>query len=488
MPVTQEFIESLLKQNQMLLEKNNTLIEQVDSLSKTIDELNATIKELREQLNKNSGNSSKPPSSDGFKKVPKSLREKSGKKRGGQKGHQGTHLAVLSKPDEVKQHMHADCNSCPYRDKCAAKACVKETRNVIDAVVEVNITAHEKLCVEVCPLCGESKTGVFPKDVKANVQYGKNLQALVVAFNTVGAVSVNRLHEILGGVFNIPLSTGTIKNIVSRCAEKIKPALDTTRRKLSESPLVHCDETGTNIDGKLHWVHNVSNGSYTYMTVSKKRGYEGIKSVGVLPDYHGIIVHDCWASYWKFDGVTHSVCCAHLLRELNGIIGNHPEQVWAGKFKKLLLRMKKAKDKAVAAGKEALSMFTIQNYKREYNNIIKDAYGENPEPVKPKKKRGRVKRGKILALIDRLQKYKGAVCLFLEKLGVPFDNNQAERDIRNIKTKTKVCGCFRSRTGAEEYMGLMSFISTARKNGFDSYHAVKMALSCQTDQIFVGWL
>ena len=182
MPVTQEFIESLLKQNQMLLEKNNTLIEQVDSLSKTIDELNATIKELREQLNKNSGNSSKPPSSDGFKKVPKSLREKSGKKRGGQKGHQGTHLAVLSKPDEVKQHMHADCTSCPYRDKCAAKACVKETRNVIDAVVEVNITAHEKLCVEVCPLCGESKTGVFPKDVKANVQYGKNLQALVVIY------------------------------------------------------------------------------------------------------------------------------------------------------------------------------------------------------------------------------------------------------------------------------------------------------------------
>ena len=121
MPVTQEFIESLMKQNQML-------VEQVDALNQTIAELSATIEELREQLNKNSGNSSKPPSSDGFKKVPKSLREKSGKKRGGQKGHQGTHLAVLSKPDEVKQHMHADCTSCPYRDKCAAKACVKDTR------------------------------------------------------------------------------------------------------------------------------------------------------------------------------------------------------------------------------------------------------------------------------------------------------------------------------------------------------------------------
>ncbi len=479
MPVTQDFIESLIKQNQQL-------IEQVDLLSKTIDELNATIKELREQLNKNSGNSSKPPSTDGFKKAPKSLREKSGKKRGGQKGHQGTHLSVLSDPDEVKQHMHADCTACPYRDKCAAKACVKETRNVIDAVVEVKITAHEKLCVEVCPLCGKPKTGDFPKDVKANVQYGKNLQALVVAFNTVGAVSVNRIHEILGGVFNIPLSTGTIKNMVTRCAQKIQPALEKIRRKLSESPLVHCDETGTNVDGKLHWVHNVSNESYTYMTVSKKRGYEGIKSVGILPDYRGIIVHDCWTSYWMFDNVTHSVCCAHLLRELNGIIENHPEQTWADKFKKLLLRMKKAKDKAIRAGKEILSVFTIEKYKREYDSIIKDAYSENPEPVHPKKKRGRVKRGKILALIDRLQKYKGAVCLFLEKLGVPFDNNQAERDIRNIKTKTKVCGCFRNETGAREYMNLMSFISTARKNGFDSYHAIEMALSGRFNQIWCG--
>ena len=238
------------------------------------------------------------------------------------------------------------------------------------------------------------------------------------------------------------------------------------------------------IDGKLHWVHNVSNGSYTYMTVSKKRGYEGIKSTGVLPDYRGIIVHDCWTSYWKFNDVTHSVCCAHLLRELNGIAENHPEQAWARKFKEHLLRMKRAKDKAIAAGKDYLSVFTIQKYKREYDVIIKEAYAQNPiaEPVR--KKRGRVKRGKILALIDRLKKYKGAVCLFLEKLGVPFDNNQAERDIRNIKTKTKVCGCFRSRTGAEEYMGLMSFVSTARKNGFDSYHAVKMVLSGQINQVF----
>ena len=140
------------------------------------------------------------------------------------------------------------------------------------------------------------------------------------------------------------------------------------------------------------------------MTVSKKRGYEGIKSAGILPDYRGIIVHDCWTSYWKFNNVTHSVCCAHLLRELNGIAENHPEQAWARKFKEHLLRMKRAKDKAIAAGKDYLSVFTIQKYKREYDIIIKEAYAQNPiaEPVR--KKRGRVKRGKILALIDRLKK------------------------------------------------------------------------------------
>ncbi len=475
MPITQEFVEMLMKQNQMQLE-------QIAELNKTIAQLNETIDKLREQINKNSGNSSKPPSTDGFKKVNRSLREKSGKKRGAQKGHKGTHLAVVSEPDETKQHMHSDCMSCPYHDKCLSKACVKETRHVIDAVVDVSIIAHEQLSV-VCPFNGNTKIGEFPKEV--NAKYGKNLQALVIAFNTLGAVSVNRIHEILGGVFNIPLSTGTIKNIVSRCAEKIKPVLSIIRQKLFESPIVHCDETGTNIDGKLHWVHNTSNDKYTYMTVSNKRGYEGIQSVGILTDYHGITVHDCWESYWKFDDMTHAVCCAHLLRELNGVIENHPEQKWAGKFKSLLLRMKKAKDKAIAKGKQALSIFTVQKYKREYDGILELAYDENPVEKPNKKKRGRVKRGKILSLIDRLQKHKGAVCLFLENLNVPFDNNQAERDIRNIKTKTKVCGCFRSTNGAEEYMKLMSFISTARKNGIDSYHAVKLALSGQNDWLKV---
>jgi len=311
MPEAKEIIDYLINQNA-------ELIAQVESLTDTVNKLNETIRELREQLGKNSGNSSKPPSSDGLKKKPvkkdRSLRKKSGKNPGGQEGHTGRYLSVLSEADVVEKHMHNDCESCPHRAECMAKACVKETRHVIDTVVEVQITAHEKLSVKECLLCGKAKEGEFPVSIKSNVQYGDNLTALVVAFNTVGAVSINRTHEILSSVFNIPLSTGTVKNMVTRCAEKVKPTIEMIRQKLSDSYLIHCDETGTRVDGKTNWVHNASNALYTYMTINVKRGYEGIKAANILPEYKGIIIHDCWESYWKFSDVTHGVCCAHLLR------------------------------------------------------------------------------------------------------------------------------------------------------------------------------
>ena len=189
---------------QKLMEQNAALIKQNEELTATVKELNQTIKELKEQLNKNSKNSSKPPSSDGLKKPAvkkdRSLRKSSGKKQGAQEGHDGVYLSVISKPDHIKDHMHSDCTGCPYRASCLDKACVKETRHEIDAVVTVDVTAHNLIEVRECPLHGGIKTGVFPENIKATVQYGKNLQAMVIAFNTVGAVSINRTHEILSTV------------------------------------------------------------------------------------------------------------------------------------------------------------------------------------------------------------------------------------------------------------------------------------------------
>ena len=398
MPFTQEFVESLIKQN-------NALMEQVETLNKTIEELNATIKELREQLNKNSGNSSKPPSSDGLKKKPatKSLRGKSGKKPGGQNGHQGKYLSVVSEPDEIIRHYHSDCASCPYRDKCIEKACTKETRHVIDAVVDVKITAHEKMYIAECPKCKSPKCGDFPADITNYVQYGKNLEALVVSLNTVGAVSVNRVHEIIGSVFNIPLSTGTIKNMVTRCAEKIKPVLTYIRKALIAALILHCDETGTRVEGKTRWVHNASNERYTYLTLSSGRGTASMEEADILPHFSGTVVHDCWSPYWKFDNAAHQLCCAHLLRELNGVTENHPEQTWAKGFSTLLLKMKKAKDRAIQKGKTELSYASVHRYKTQYDGLISLAYSENPAPVTEECKRGKKKRGKVLCLVDRLK-------------------------------------------------------------------------------------
>ena len=420
------------------MEQNASLSDQVAELTATVKELNQTIKELKEQLNKNSKNSSKPPSSDGLKKPAvnknKSLRESSRKKQGAQEGHDGVHLSVISEPDHIEDHMHSDCTGCPHRAKCLSKACIKETRHEVDAVVTVDVTAHNLIEVRECLLHGGVKTGSFPENIKATVQYGKNLQAMVVAFNTVGAVSINRTHEILSSVFNIPLATGTIKNMVTRCAESLKDTYERIRLKMIMLGLIHCDETGSRVDGKTCWVHVASDQDYTYLTINQKRGQIGMDAADVLPHARGIIVHDCWGSYWKYQ--------------------------------------------------DEVSYYHRHKFDMEYDAIIKTAYEENPLPETPAKKRGRKKKSKVLNLICRLDNYKESVCLFIKNLCVPFDNNQAERDLRMVKVKTKVSGCFRSEEGAQEYLTIMSYIGSARKHGINAFTAIREALNGNADIIF----
>ena len=348
----------------------------------------------------------------------------------------------------------------------------------------VDVTAHNLIEMRECPLHGGIKTGSFPKNIKATVQYGKNLQAMVVAFNTVGAASINRTHEILPSVFNIPLATGTIKNMVTRCAESLKDTYEQIRLKMITLGLIHCDETGSRVDGKTCWVHVASDQNYTYLTINQKRGQAGMDAANVLPHANGIIMHDCWSSYWKYQNVTHAICCAHLLRELNGVIENHPEQTWAVRFKKLLLDMKKVRDKALLLDKDEVSYYHRHKFDMEYDSIIKTAYGENPFPETPAKKRGRTKKSKVLNLICRLYNYKESVCLFIKNLCVPFDNNQAERDLKMVKIKTKVSGCFRNEEGAQEYLTIMSYIGSARKHGINAFTAIREALNGTPDIIF----
>ncbi len=264
--------------------------------------------------------------------------------------------------------------------------------------------------------------------------------------------------------------------MVSRCAKKVEPVYDEIGEKLKHSPVGHADETGTSINGVTEWVHDFSNDSFTYLALHKKRGSEAIEDIGLLTDYKGILVHDCWFPYWRIDGVIHQLCCAHLLRELNGVAENHPDQKWAPQFRELLIKMKRSKERAIGQGKEAFQERTLKKYSELYDEIIKLAYEENPVPEKKPGKRGKQKRGKVLSLIDRLSKHKGEVCLFVNNIVVPFDNNQAERDIRSVKIKTKVSGFFKTEEGAKSYLKIMSFVSTARKLGRSAYEAIRLAV------------
>lgn len=463
-----------------LTEQVQQLTETVAHLNQTITELNQTIAELRERLNKNSRNSSKPPSTDGYEKPnPKSLRKPSGRKAGGQNGHKGHHLNIEQAPSKIVSHMPAACAGCLCYEECRGKACVAETRKIADAFIEIQVTAHETLRAN-CPITGKTIRGSFPSDIKGPIQYGKTLQGLVVAFSTVGAVSAARIKEIFGSLFQIPLSTGTVNNIVHRFAEGLKTAgvIREIREQIIGSPLGNFDETGSRVEGELRWVHVASNSKFTHLHFSDKRGTDGMAEVGVLPYFHGTGIHDCWKSYWKYE-MQHGICCAHLLRELRGIQENKPDQLWPYGFDTLLLEMKHQKEAALAEGKDSLPPKELVRLKGIYDVYLALAYQENPEPVRKPGKRGKPKRGKILALIGRFRDYKDCICRFIDDFTVPFDNNQAERDVRMVKIKGKVSGCLRTQTGAEDYLDIMSYIGTAKKQGVNSFRAILAALSGQ---------
>ena len=475
-------IETITKQNAELTALVQTLTESNAALNGTIMELQETIKELQRQLNQNSQNSSKPPSSDGFNKPkPQSLRQRSGKKQGGQKGHPGAHMSIPHEPDEYHKHLPKKCLSCPRLNECVTNGKVftcGEKRYEVNAVITTKVTEHQSVRVDSCPCTGESLSGEFPEGIRAYVQYGDSVPVLAGLLSTYCAVSAMRIHVLLGSLLGVSLSTGTITSMVSKCARKVGSTFKIIKSMLIGSKVANFDESGTDVNGKTLWVHNSSTPELTYQTINAKRGQAGMEYNGVLTEFGGIAVHDCWSPYWKYGDITHAVCNAHLLRELTGVEQYSPEHEWAPGFKTLLRSMKKTRDKAAAKGKTELSYYYLHKFDIEYDRLMKLADEECPlPPDSPHKKKGRKKKGKERSFIERLMALKASVCLFIRDFAVPFDNNQAERDVRNVKTKTKVSGCFRTEIGAQNYLDIMSYISTGRKHGVSAYEALTAAFA-----------
>jgi len=428
------------------------------------------IAELRARLNQTSQNSSKAPSSDIYNKA-KSLRKSSEKKAGGQVGHEGNGHKIMQEPDEIKYHMPSECEGCGNYEACREAASEQETRYEIDIEIRSIVTAHKALG-RICPKTRVSVVGAFPPEIRGTIQYGVNMEALASSLNTIGMMSINRTHEILSGVFGVPISTGTISSMVQRCAELAAEPVRVIKEAVTDAVVVHFDETGQRVDGKNYWAHTASTEKLTYISVEANRGQKGMESSGVLPNYHGVAIHDSWESYFKYDEMEHGLCCAHLLRELAGVTENHGQE-WAQKMSDLLLEMKKSKENLISQGHEHAPDYIWELYESAYDKIVKEALSLNPIPEKDPNKRGRAKRGKVRALVDRLVNRKFNWLLFFIDFVVPFTNNQAERDIRAFKVKQKVAGCFRTKDGADDFAAILSFVSTARKNGFSAFSAIR---------------
>jgi len=469
-------IDAMSKTMEVIAESSEQQTQTINDLHQTIDKLVKTIEALKEQLGKNSNNSSKPPSSDGLAKPnPKSLRKSVGRKPGGQKGHKGKGLTLMATPDKTIVHKPLVCAGCPNESEC--KSCSKSAiRNVIDVEIKTTVIAHYTESY-ICPLQGNKMlNGAFPKSVTSSMQYGDNVNALAIALNTEGMMSINRTHDILNSVLGLPISTGTVAVLVSKFSDKITDTVEAIRKALLRESVVNCDETGIRTDGTNHWVHSVCNKDYTYLATDRKRGEKGMDQAGFLPEYDGIIIHDFWSSYWLYN-LRHGVCGAHLLRELNGVIDNHKNQkIWAEDFQKLLLRMNKVKSTAIEKEKTSISGYQRRKFDKEYDRIMEEAKKLNTKPVKVPGKRGRTAKGKVLCLIDRLIDHKEEVCLFIHDFNVPFTNNIAEQSIRMVKIKAKVSGCFRTIDGVKAFATIKSYLGTAKKHGINTYEAIKAAL------------
>lgn len=436
--------------------------------AETIIEWNERVHTLESQINKNSQNSSKPPSLDGFKKLkPKSLRPKTGKLQGGQKGHQGKTLYQVEEPDDMETHKVCHCHQC---GKSLEDVPTRyEKRQVFDIPpMVIRITEHRGE-VKSCPFCETENRAPFPDGIKAPVQYGPHLKALGVYLHDYQLLPYARTRELLEDLLNQPVSQATLVKAECEVYQKLESVEEGIVNHLLSSPVVHFDETGLEVNGKKQWIHVASSTSLTHYTVHKKRGKEGMDAGGVLPNFDGVAVHDAWKSYFKY-GCEHALCHAHHLREWTGIYEQEGQQ-WAKEMIDLLLEMKKTVD-----DQRILEAGTLLSFVQRYDHLIEQGLSEDershpPEfPTKPK--RGRKKQSPAKNMLDRLQEYRSAALGFIRYPYIPFDNNQAERDVRMVKVQQKISGTFRDSKGAERFCRVRGYISTMKKQS----HAVLEAL------------
>jgi transposase/uncharacterized coiled-coil protein SlyX len=438
-----------------------------------IAELRVEVAELRARLAANSRNSSRPPSSDGLAKppAPKSLRGRSGRKPGGQPGHEGRHLERVERPDEILVHVPARCGGCGG-DLGDGEPVGEEARQVFDLPPVRLVVCEHRAQRRRCG-CGHVTAAAFPAGVGAPTQYGPRVRALAIYLTAAQHLPYQRAAQLLADWLGAPLSPATLVGFVKDGAADLDEFLDRVHEQIIDSPVVHFDETGARVGGRGRWLHCASTETLTFYALHDRRGTEGIDHAGVMPHFQGIAVHDGWPQYRAYAEATHALCNAHHLRELLAVIEQHAaEQSWAARMDALLRRLQEEVKAAKAAAEDRLDPRVLAGYRAAYAQSIALGHQQNPPPTARTGKRGPIGRSASANLLRRLDEQREQVLRFAHDFQVPFDNNLVERDIRMIKIQQKISGSWRTTTGADHFFALRAYISTTRKQGRDILDAL----------------
>jgi len=448
----------------------------VCALSQTVVELEKRLKKLEDQVAKNSHNSSKPPSSDGFNKKPKpkSRRESNGRPPGGQKGHTGHRLEAVEDPDHTIEHPVEECEQCGHGLEEVPRD-GEERRQVFDLPpLKLEVTEH-KTDIKRCPHCSHENRGRFPEGVNAPVQYGPGVKSVMVYLSAYQFIPYGRLQELMDDVFSCSLSQGTLVNANQECAEHLEDTYEQIKEHIRQSSVAHFDETGLRIQGKLSWLHVAGTRDATVYLTHLRRGREAMEEMDILPQFKGRAVHDHWEPYFTY-GCDHALCNAHHLRELI-FVSEEYHQPWAQEMIDCLLDIKALVDERKPTA-DQLTSKEVTQFEQRYDQTLEKGFLENPLPQIPQntqKKRGRKKQSKPKNLLDRLKQDKKETLAFMYDFNVPFDNNLAEKDVRMMKVQQKISGTFRSDNGADTFCRIRSYISTARKNAINILEAIQAA-------------
>ncbi len=459
-----------------------SLLSIIETQQRQLEQMASRIAELEVRLNQNSRNSSRPPSSDLFQNRPGIPKEP--KVHGGQQDHTGKTLCQVDNPSHIVPLRTAIC-SCGNPLDPNSGVVVKK-HQVFD-LPQPKLEVTEYQVMEQKCTCGRVHRGQLPLGVvAAPVQYGAGVRALTVMLNNSCQLSFEKTSMLFKDLFGHDLNESTSVSNNKMAFEQLEAAENQIKEQLLSSKVLHADETGLKVSGKLnYWLHTTCNALFTYLFVSEKRGIKAhTDTVSILPAFKGWLLHDCYAFYFKFTQCLHGLCGPHLLRELQAQI--EQEKAWATTLHATLLDLYKKSEK----GRKTVPNMAIEKEKwlETCQNAIKLEELllpiTDPPDASQKKKRGRKKRGKALSLLDRLVKHSDAVLAFAEFETVPFSNNQAERDLRPAKTKQKVAGCFRTPDGANTYARIQGFISTCRKHQLNVFNELRAV--CSTSNSYLA--